>query len=338
MAVLLDDGRAVAFDLKDYSHVDHGYAATVHKAQGMTVDRVHVLATPGLDRHSAYVALSRHRESVELHYGEDDFADRSKLVRALSRERQKDMASDYTRDFADRRQIRLPEPVARQTSRAAERDPFGSLGAALAKRSAPVRDPFAGLALRAENQSARGQDGAKNLGMAVQRFARAAVDVVRLRSTGREPLPHQSEALRKAGVALDELRPHGSADLTSALNRDPSLVEDTAKGRTAAAIRQMVLEGELRTSPERRADRFVEDWRKLARRHEALRFDGDDAGARRTQTAMSAMGERLQRDPQLESLLRNRTRELGIDPDPQRSLSQTIQSWLSRSRQMDIGI
>src|SRR3546814_3925383 len=27
MAVRLDDGRSVAFDLKDYAHVDHGYAA-----------------------------------------------------------------------------------------------------------------------------------------------------------------------------------------------------------------------------------------------------------------------------------------------------------------------
>src|SRR3546814_2540017 len=43
MAVKLDDGRSVAFDLKDYAHVDHGYAATIHKSQGVTVDRAHVL-------------------------------------------------------------------------------------------------------------------------------------------------------------------------------------------------------------------------------------------------------------------------------------------------------
>src|SRR3546814_17799774 len=48
-----DDGRSVAFNTKDYAHIDYGYAATVHKAQGMTVDRVHVLATPGMDSHSA---------------------------------------------------------------------------------------------------------------------------------------------------------------------------------------------------------------------------------------------------------------------------------------------
>ncbi|RXZ65504.1 hypothetical protein ETX26_01745 [Pelagerythrobacter rhizovicinus] len=48
MRVMLDDGRSVAFDHKDYRDIDHGYAATIHKAQGMTIDRVHVLATPGL--------------------------------------------------------------------------------------------------------------------------------------------------------------------------------------------------------------------------------------------------------------------------------------------------
>ncbi len=97
MAVRLDDGRSVAFDLKDYAHIDYGYAATFHKAQGVTVDRAHVLAAPGMDRYFAYVGLSRHRDGVQLYYGQDDFADRDNLVRALSRERSKDMASDKRR-------------------------------------------------------------------------------------------------------------------------------------------------------------------------------------------------------------------------------------------------
>jgi Ti-type conjugative transfer relaxase TraA len=118
MAVRTDDGRSVAFDLKDYAHIDHGYAATFHKSQGVTVDQAHVLATPGMDRHSAYVGLTRHRDGVQLHYGHDDFADQSKLVRTLSRERLKDMASDYplpeaaARTFAERREFRFGE-VAR---------------------------------------------------------------------------------------------------------------------------------------------------------------------------------------------------------------------------------
>src|SRR3954447_17869679 len=117
MAVQTDDGRSVRFDLKDYNRIDHGYAATIHKAQGMTVDRAHVLATPGLDAHSSYVALSRHREGVELHYGRDDFANADRLTRALSRDRAKDMASDYERadplqSYAERRGITFRDRVA----------------------------------------------------------------------------------------------------------------------------------------------------------------------------------------------------------------------------------
>src|SRR5437762_4934300 len=54
MTVRTDDGRSVQFELKDYNKFDHGYAATIHKAQGMTVDRAHVLATPGMDAQGSY--------------------------------------------------------------------------------------------------------------------------------------------------------------------------------------------------------------------------------------------------------------------------------------------
>ncbi|HEY6702716.1 MAG TPA: Ti-type conjugative transfer relaxase TraA, partial [Xanthobacteraceae bacterium] len=117
MTVQTDDGRSVRFDLRDYNRIDHGYAATIHKAQGMTVDRAHVLATPGMDVHGSYVALSRHRDGVDLHYGRDDFASRDRLVRTLSRDRAKDMASDYERadpaqNYAERRGITFRERVA----------------------------------------------------------------------------------------------------------------------------------------------------------------------------------------------------------------------------------
>ena len=95
LVVQLDDGRKIEVDLKSYAHVDHGYAATVHKTQGMTVDRTHVLATPGMDAHSIYVALSRYRAETAVHYGRDDFLVEAQLRQTLSRERSKDMALDY---------------------------------------------------------------------------------------------------------------------------------------------------------------------------------------------------------------------------------------------------
>src|ERR1700754_5004094 len=117
ISVQTDDGRSVRFDLKDYNRIDHGYAATIHKAQGITVDRAHVLATPGMDAHSSYVALSRHRDGMDLHYGRDDFEGQDRLARTLSRDRAKDMASDYERtdpvqSYAERRGITFRERVA----------------------------------------------------------------------------------------------------------------------------------------------------------------------------------------------------------------------------------
>jgi len=88
-------GRAVGFSLAEYADLDHGYAATVHKNQGATVDQAHVLATPGMDRHLAYVALSRHRHAAQLHWGEDDFGNPGRLRTVLGRERAKDTTLDY---------------------------------------------------------------------------------------------------------------------------------------------------------------------------------------------------------------------------------------------------
>jgi hypothetical protein len=47
-------------------HLAHGYATTVHKAQGATYDRAFVLATDSLTREAGYVAMSRARSGTEL--------------------------------------------------------------------------------------------------------------------------------------------------------------------------------------------------------------------------------------------------------------------------------
>ena len=68
LQVRLDDGaRRVELPLQHYPHVDHGYALTTHKAQGVTVDHAFVLAGGKLaDREIGLVQLSRHRESAHL--------------------------------------------------------------------------------------------------------------------------------------------------------------------------------------------------------------------------------------------------------------------------------
>ena len=236
VAVRLDDGRQVASDLKDYAQVDHGYAATIHKAQGMTVDRVHVLATPGLDAQSSYVALSRHCNGVDLHYGRDDFADQTKLTRSLSRERVKDVASDDSpaREFAERRDIRV---TARETP---ELKPSRSMFASFKPTLEPKRD-IGALSLDADDLKSR-----------VERYARALDERSIARENGVQLMPHQDQARERARIALDQVRPHAARDLEKAFQREPDLIGLAAGGRSNAALRDMALEAEIPTNPQLR--------------------------------------------------------------------------------------
>ncbi len=138
-----DAAPVVTFYVRDYGHLDHGYAATVHKAQGVTVDRAHVLATPHMDRHAAYVGLTRHRDGVALHYAAEDFADPARLARALGRERAKDTTLDYggeadpVRRYAERRGL---DPL-RPESEIVVQAPAPAPERVAERRPAPVEPP-----------------------------------------------------------------------------------------------------------------------------------------------------------------------------------------------------
>ena len=152
-------GQAVTFTTRDYAHLDHGYAATVHKAQGVTVDRAHVLATPHMDRHAAYVGLTRHRDGVALHYAREDFANPATLARVLGRERAKDTTLDYpdrdgedlVRRYAERRGlapdsqivVRPPLMPAPEQPASPRRSRFSEFtrDAGPAERPAPAAEP-----------------------------------------------------------------------------------------------------------------------------------------------------------------------------------------------------
>jgi Ti-type conjugative transfer relaxase TraA len=365
LTVRTDDGRSVSFDTKDYAHVDHGYAATIHKAQGMSVDRSHMLATPGMDRHGSYVGMTRHRDGMALHYGRDDFKDDSRLVRILSRERAKDMASDYrqvdpVKDYAERRGIRFGERVAEIVRPIAEqaRGIFDGLRLSLsgqdhAAPAAPERPRgiFDGLDLsgtlpKAERDPARQQQRehdpqpmrAGGLRGAVERYARALDAIQQTRAQGIDAMPHQREALDRARESLDALRPNASTDLNSAFRGEPELIREAAEGRGQAALRAMSREAELRADPYSRADRFVEGWQQLRQAQDELRRDGDFRGAKRVGQEMAGMAKSLERDAQVESLLSGRRQELGIDVDMGRSLARDLADSVPFDHGRDLGM
>jgi Ti-type conjugative transfer relaxase TraA len=321
MSVRTDDGRNISFDLKDYNTIDHGYAATIHKAQGMTVDRAHVLATPGMDAHGSYVALSRHRDGVDLHYGRDDFASQDRLTRTLSRDRSKDMASDYERadpaqDYAERRGITFRERVAEIVRKVVPEKVSNMFdGLRLSAEAAPSPDGARRPEREApERKVANDPEAAlrKARTKALVRHARAVDAIFDMQERGGKASPEQVKELQEARKVFEEVRPNGSHDAEAAYKKKPELVREAAGGQVNRAIRALQLETELRTDPSRRADRFVERWQTLDRASQRQYQAGDMSGYKATRSAMGDMAKSLQRDPQLESLLANRKRELGI--------------------------
>ncbi len=97
----------------DAGHLTHGYAMTVHKAQGVTVDRCLVLGTDDLYREMGYVAMSRGRlgnhlfvvgeptrEIEPIHGPSLERSNEELLASALSTSRAQQMASAQTNPLA----------------------------------------------------------------------------------------------------------------------------------------------------------------------------------------------------------------------------------------------
>jgi len=114
-----DAGNHLKVNTADYKHLEHGYAATVYKSQGDTVDKTFFLVADRASRESSYVAMSRHRENAYVFIDRSGFSenldwDRIRGLRdrglkekeithqvvrgagsAMSRSSQKDTTMDY---------------------------------------------------------------------------------------------------------------------------------------------------------------------------------------------------------------------------------------------------
>jgi Ti-type conjugative transfer relaxase TraA len=358
-------GREVTFYTRDYAHIDHGYAATVHKAQGVTVDRAHVLATPHMDRHAAYVGLTRHRDGVELHYAREDFADQARLARVLSRERAKDTSLDYSdrdggelaRRYAERRGLDPLRPeseiVVRTPERQAERAteapaPRRSRFAGLKLKTEPVRQAADRPRERAELVPAREpprptapeMERERRLRGALTGYAEAWADASRMTAAGLPVLAHQAEAMERSGQALEALAPNLLRDARAALERAPVLARDAAAPEGMAALGAAIgAERRARLDLDERGRAAVRTWNTLERSYAAAEKDYDWQAKREVGERMEAFATELKRDPQLDSLLRQRGRELGVDEGSR--LDQVVQAReadISRTLRRDLGI
>ena len=143
------DGRSesvVEFDAKEFQDFRHGYAGTIYKGQGRTLDQTYLYHSEHWRSAPGYVALTRHRDKVELFVARNTADDLKHLARQMGRLDDRRAASSF-------QQTRAPVPVQPLDLRTT---PAVDISDRPIERSAP--EPLAGWAaspgLAAQQQSA----------------------------------------------------------------------------------------------------------------------------------------------------------------------------------------
>lgn len=178
-------GRAISIPVNSYQSFDHGYATTIHKSQGATVDRTFVMASGTMDRHLTYVAMTRHRDHVRLYAGCDELKDMKVLSGSMSRSGAKETTLDYTSTFAERRGLAEEFGVASEIAvvlspgRAGERQALRSGAGEERARSAAALQPPAADEGQRSGQVERTVEKVEPLVPALRKYSRSIEDVAR---------------------------------------------------------------------------------------------------------------------------------------------------------------
>jgi hypothetical protein len=262
-------GREVSVSTADYAAIDHGYATTIHKSQGATVDRAYVLSSGSMDRHLTYVAMTRHREEARLYAGRDEFKDLQGLSARLGRAGLKETTLDYARDFAEQRgladrlgvssEIVVPGRAESDAQRAKESDRDGAArpselsaeGAAreTQSRAAPDREK-----LRAYGEAAKAAF-ARSREVAAEGGERGAEERQEERAQTSAPREVQETKREQASPSLD-------AERMQAIAQEAKLAFYKEQG--AAKAREAFAQGEARRAMEAERVRAEAEQKRVA--------------------------------------------------------------------------
>jgi Ti-type conjugative transfer relaxase TraA len=282
------------------------------------------------------------RSEIEVDHAAMQRQDQRSPVAHLTREHQGWLADETgVHDERLRSQAgpdRKPEGPAQDPAGAAQRHEMTELGPQ--KMPAQKRSMFAGLKLNvgrsvsqdrevAQDRQQQTREGTlerdrfadrvrplSGFEQAVYHYARAFSAADKQLGQGLPILETQSRELGKAGQQLDQARPGSHELIRSALQHDPKTVqamtELTGRNRVGQLVAGMDRERAALADPNIRAGRFVQRWQDLQTERQALRGWQHDEARGKVEGQMRGMAKSLERDPQVESVLRNRTQELGI--------------------------
>jgi len=233
------------------------------------------------------------------------------------------------------------------------------------------RSMFAGLKLNAGRRAARERDGASQaerpgrgeslrpapahdrlaervrpltgFEQAVDHYARAFSAADKQLRQDLPVLETQKQELRTSAERLDQARPGSYALMKSALQYDPetatAMTELSGRERVGELVAGMDRERAALADPNVRADRFIERWQELQAERRTLTTGWHMEARAKIDSQMKGLTKSLERDPQLESVLRNRAQELGISHIRQsQNLAREMERHITQSRSQSLGL
>ena len=84
-----------SFDAKEFMEFRHGYAGTIYKGQGRTLDQTYLYHSQHWRSAASYVALTRHRDKAELFVARQTARDLTELARQMARVDDRRAASQF---------------------------------------------------------------------------------------------------------------------------------------------------------------------------------------------------------------------------------------------------
>jgi Ti-type conjugative transfer relaxase TraA len=113
MTVVLDGKRqkVVEFDARNFQDFRHGYAGTIYRGQGRTIDQTYLFHSEHWRAAASYVALTRHSNKTQLFVSRDTAANMVELASQMARIDDRRAASHYRQaDLPSDRKPQTPVP------------------------------------------------------------------------------------------------------------------------------------------------------------------------------------------------------------------------------------
>ena len=245
-------GREVAWSAAEFEGFRHGYAGTIYKGQGKTLDHTYLYHTHHWRSAASYVALTRQRESAQVFVARETARDAAQLARQMARGevRAASVAWATAEEAAKVRAERQADPAAadrnggtRQAGQSAGRGYVAREGARGAGRTTEVERRGGKAGGGPGPGRARGASGAPGRSAAAYWKAERTADTARRRcaSAAREDSVADSGVRRARRRARDQAakRPAATRTCAKAAAADSQGAEDRPRRRprqTAAAV------------------------------------------------------------------------------------------------------